>query len=117
MKKKMIPKLKKKVSSFLSSEEGKITKESILKTGVVLGTLALIPALSDVVSATHASHANSLADSTTTPVNTLQTTYQASGGNVEATHSNVAGVHTNHGNHASHASHGSHGSHGSHNSW
>ena len=114
MRKKLIPEFKKKVSSFLSSEEGKITKESILKTGIVLGTLALIPALSDVVSAAHSSHASSLGSSTTVPINTLQTDYQASSGSIEGTHSNVAGVHTNHGNHASH---GSHGSHGSHNSW
>ena len=113
-KKKLIPKVKKKISSFLSSEEGKITKESILKTGAVLGTLALIPALSDVVSAAHSSHSHSLGSTVTDPVNTLQSTYQASDGKIAGTHSNVAGSHANHGNHSSH---GSHGSHGSHNSW
>ncbi len=87
VKKKVIPKLKKKINSFLSEEDGQITKSSVLKTGAVVGMLALIPALADIVSA---ASTNTLADS-----------YDGS---------TVTGTHTNHANHASHGSHGSHSS-------
>ena len=40
-----IPKLKKKISSFLVSEEGKISKESLLKAGTMLSAVALGSAL------------------------------------------------------------------------
>lgn len=36
-----LPKLKKKISSFLSKEDGKISKEKIIKAGVVLATMSL----------------------------------------------------------------------------
>lgn len=36
-----IPKIKKKVNAFLVGEEGKISKESLIKTGALLGILAL----------------------------------------------------------------------------
>lgn len=39
------PKIKKKVSSFLLGEEGKITKESLIKSGAFLGGVALSGAL------------------------------------------------------------------------
>jgi len=40
-----IPKLKKKISSFLIGEEGKISKESLLKIGVTLSGAALTSAI------------------------------------------------------------------------
>ena len=36
-----IPKLKKKVSSFLTKEDGKISKEKLVKTGVLLSAGAI----------------------------------------------------------------------------
>lgn len=36
-----IPQLKKKISSFLTREEGKISKENLIKTGVLLSAAAL----------------------------------------------------------------------------
>ena len=35
------PKIKKKVNAFLLGEEGKISKESLIKTGAILGIVAL----------------------------------------------------------------------------
>jgi hypothetical protein len=37
-----IPKLKKKISSFLTKEEGKISKEKLIKAGILLGAAALV---------------------------------------------------------------------------
>ena len=36
-----IPKLKKKVSSFLTKEDGKISKEKLIKAGVLLSAVAI----------------------------------------------------------------------------
>jgi hypothetical protein len=36
-----LPKLKKKISSFLIKEEGKISKESLIKTGILLSAIAI----------------------------------------------------------------------------
>ena len=40
----IFPKIKKKISAFLTSEEGKISKQSLLITGSLLGVAALAPA-------------------------------------------------------------------------
>jgi len=93
---KKIPKLKKKVNAFLVGEEGKISKQSLLKAGTILGAISLssIMALKGVSAETHPDYV--------THVNSLSLGY--SGGTAAATHTH-------------HASHTSHGSHGSHNSW
>ena len=36
-----IPKLKKKISAFLTKEDGKISKENLVKVGILLSTAAL----------------------------------------------------------------------------
>ncbi|MAG50270.1 hypothetical protein CL621_01355 [archaeon] len=82
-----IPKIKKKINAFLIGEEGKISKQSLFKTGVILGGLALSSTLIKEVDAAHS--------------NTLTASY--GGGTGTASH---------HGNHGSHASHGSHSSNG-----
>ncbi|MBU4069700.1 MAG: hypothetical protein KJ646_01850 [Nanoarchaeota archaeon] len=46
-----IPQIKKKIHAFLVGEEGKISKQSLLKTGLVLGGIALGAATSQSVSA------------------------------------------------------------------
>jgi len=38
---KALPTIKKKVHSFLTKEDGKISKESLIKTGVLLGAAAM----------------------------------------------------------------------------
>lgn len=80
-----IPKLKKKISAFLASEEGKISKESLIKTGAIIGAFALSSALVANNAAAEATHVNTLAE------------LQYSEGSASATH-------THHGSHSSHAS-------------
>lgn len=87
------PKLKKKISSFLTKEEGKISKESLTRVGIFLGSVAIA---SSLVSAAgnpgpHNSHSNGLGTTYSDPI-------------VTGTHSHAI-------------THTSHGSHGSHNSW
>lgn len=80
----VLPKLKKKVGAFLVSEEGKISKEAILKAGIILGSLAISSALvaKEVAAADHTSHGNS-----------FENTRSQTGGFV--------GEHTHHASHAS----------------
>ena len=115
-----IPVFKKKVNAFLTSEEGKITKQSMLIAGGILGTVAAGSIASKFAKAgdwslpdepltsndcgdgspgqrgvcNYYSHKNS-AD------------YDYAGGNLDIAHNH----HYNHGSHASHASHGSHSNH------
>ncbi len=92
MKKKNLPKIKKNLKSFLSSEEGKISKKNALKLGLGLTLLATIFGAKNI----WAGHSSSTPHSS-------------------AFHNSGArGDHGSHSNHSSHNSHGSHGSHGSH---
>lgn len=91
-----IPKLKKKINAFLTKEDGKISKENLVKTGVLLGAVSLGSVLAAKNTAAAVIHSNSLGVS-----------YDSAGSTATGTH----------GHHASHSSHSSHGSHGSHNSW
>ena len=54
-----IPHIKKTISSFLLSEEGKITKQSILSMGLFLGSVAITTALTaDDAAGWHGSHSS-----------------------------------------------------------
>lgn len=99
----VFPKLKRKISSFLRKEDGKISKESLVKTGILLSLVGLslaktvssrcMPTLSDDCSTggCHSAHCN-----------TLTTSFEAATVKATGTHNH------SHGNHASHGSHGSH---------
>ena len=89
-----IPNIKKKISSYVLGEEGKISKQSLITLGAVLGTAALGGMLSakDVA----AGHTNAYQH-----WNNLYLQY--SGGAVTGTHSH----HSSHQSHNSHASHSS----------
>ena len=94
-----IPKLRKKISSFLTKEDGKISKENLIQTGLLLSAAALaslktVNAGCPPDTTSHDEHCNELS---------LRYISQTARG----THQ--------HG-HGSHSSHGSHGSHGSHSS-
>ena len=65
-----IPKLKKKISSFLVSEEGKISKESLLKAGTMLSAVALGSALAVNNANAEIIHSNDLSVSYSTPTAT-----------------------------------------------
>jgi len=84
MKKNKIPNIKKSVESFLLSEEGEISKKSIVKAGLVL-------LLISVASASQINEASALG----------HTSY--------GIHTSAGSTNT----HCSHGSHGSHGSHSS----
>ena len=89
------PKLKKKITSFLAKEEGKISKESLIKTGIMIGVVAgSVGLASQSVSA-----ACSPQSSYPTHVNNL---------GVESEDMAAKGTHGHHGSHCNHSSHGSH---------
>ncbi|MBW2977577.1 hypothetical protein KY331_01910 [Candidatus Woesearchaeota archaeon] len=99
-----IPKIKKKVNAFLVGEEGKISKESLIKTGALLSMFAL-GALKSAKAGCPLNteegdydHCNDMAFIKTGPKL------------VTAEHQNS--IHQN-----AHSSHNSHNSHGSHLSW
>jgi hypothetical protein len=79
------PELKKNINSFLVGEEGKISKESILKAGVILAaaTFGTIKEASATV------------------------THTDSGLSVSYNSPTITGTHTHHTSHSSHSSHGS----------
>lgn len=87
-----LPKLKKKINAFMVGEEGKISKESLLKAGTFIAFIALTSSINAAQAEAGVNHTNSLDVYHSDP--TVTTT---------GTHSH----------HASHASHGSHSSHGS----
>jgi len=95
--KKLLPKVKKEIKDFCFSEEGRISKKSIIQMGL---TLIILGIAIDPVQACHVN--NALPNSHS---NSLFPTGQ--GGHSSATHAS----------HASHPSHTSHGSHGSHGQW
>tara|TARA_Y100000310_G_C20001758_1_gene498837 strand:+ start:213 stop:476 length:264 start_codon:yes stop_codon:yes gene_type:complete len=78
-----LPKIKKDVNAFLVGEEGKISKQSLMKTGAML---TLVAATAEDVAA-HGSHTNSMSLG--------WSSFESQG---------------SHADHYSHASHGSHGS-------
>ena len=95
-----IPKIKKKVNAFLVGEEGKISKESLIKTGAVLTMFAL----GSIKSANagcpvgrgngHFDHCNDMRFQRTSNEPSV-----------------VAGTHRNEMHNNGHSSHNSHGSH------
>lgn len=118
--------IKQKISSFLLKEDGKITKKSVLKAGILLGAVAL----SGKIVAGHSSHANVNPDKTfdgdcPTVKSILWSTHPGKDGwHTNAAHENGMNVknsfgrlvlgHDNcletHNNHANHSSHGNSGS-------
>lgn len=91
-----IPQIKKKINAFLVGEEGKISKASLLKGGVILSLIALSPILSSKAASAQTSHSND-----------LSLNYQSG---------SATGVHNHHGSHSSHSAHSAHSAHSSHDS-
>jgi len=90
MKKKKLPQIKKNITAFLSSEEGKISKKDAVKIGIGLAMAGIMLGFAGGAEAAHTNY------------------FHNSGGQ---------GSHVSHGSHGSHSSHSSHSSHGSHFSW
>jgi hypothetical protein len=116
-----IPEIKKTIHAFLSKEDGKISKEKLLKTGIVLGAIAL----GGLKSVSGAPTEKCPPDPCNNKNIHCNVNSPISATNGDTIHNNnlllnyadpiVKGSH-NHG-YSQHCSHGSHGSHGSHCSW
>lgn len=100
MTEKFIPKVTKKLSSFIKDEKGSISKQSLLSLGTFVGTVAVssIFAAKDAHSGVAGGDADEM---------TVSHSHHGS----HSSHSSHSS-HCNHGSHGSHSSHGSHGSHG-----
>lgn len=90
-----IPKIKKKVNAFLVGEEGRISKESLIKTGAIVTMFALgaLKSAKADVAQTDSSHTNEMGF-VRTKIEPMT---------VDGSHRNEY-----HNNHSSHSSHGSH---------
>jgi hypothetical protein len=98
-----IPELKKKITSFLAKEDGKISKDALIKTGILLGAAAVASLQAGAVCPVQSGQGD---DGWTyhDHCNALALAHNQTTGDVKATHTN---------DHSSHAAHGSHGSHSS----
>lgn len=80
------PKIKKKVNAFLVGEEGKISKESLIKAGTVIGFIGLGAALSSQKISAEL-HSNNLFLEYDTTQHTVRSTHV---NNIDTTHVNSA---------------------------
>ncbi len=119
-----IPVFKKKIASFLSKEDGKISKENLIKAGVTIAIFSIAASAGAKEAEAGRSCSPATCEGLSRPpsknshdkdyppehINSLDLSY--SGGTATGTHNHcVQECHNNHASHASHASHGSHGSH------
>ena len=87
-----IPKISKKLNSFLTKEDGSVSKKKLLKGSLIVGSIAIL-ASNAFARGGHSSHNNSLKS-------TITNSYNPSEGS-------LTGTHAHHANHASHSSHSS----------
>ena len=111
-----VPRIKKRIGAFLLGEEGKISKQSLLKTGIIIGSLAVATTLAAKSTLAHSNHYNANCacgaasggachDNGMSPPNYNQPTIRVQHGHCSERHSN----HSSHSSHSSHCSHSSHG--------
>lgn len=107
------PELKKKISSFLRKEDGKISKENLIKAGVIVAASALLakdvvaghsscPVLTQLKPVDTESHnqANIIKHSNTLSIGTTAS-------DISATHNHaIDNCHSNHSSHTSHCNAG-----------
>ena len=98
-----LPAIRKTVSSFLLEEEGKISKQSLLKLGAVVGGISAMTGIANAAHSQNVAHSQAVSMSYSTPT-------------ITATHSHYDPAHSSHASHAAHSSHSSHASHSSHSS-
>jgi len=79
-----IPKLKRKISSFLSKEDGRISKENFIKTGLLVGAVGVGITIAASGAIASIEHTNNLSGSYSNNV--------------------VTGTHGHHSSHGSHSS-------------
>ena len=88
----VFPKIKKKLSDFISKEEGKISKEKLVKTGVIVSAIALA-SIKTIEAGTHNG----------CPVNTAQGGTKVSGARSHCNELGWSGNDASH-NHGAHTS-------------
>ena len=117
-----IPKIKKRVNTFLTKEEGKISKESLIKTGLITTIIAI--STTEVVDAGHSSHNNHFLEcDIVDPLLNDNGQYEMIYSDMQSiTCSGQTGISAAHSNFLEtctieHDSHSDHSSHGSHSSW
>ena len=96
-----LPKINKKVTDFFVGEEGSISKDKLIKTGIVIGTIAIS---SGIVAAVHTN--DNCATPATDPANHNNDLHSNSISLTKNTNQ-VAGTHCNGKTHGSHSSSGS----------
>lgn len=104
-----LPKLKKKIHSFLIKEDGKISKKTIITVGTVIATIAASSFVAAGHSNTHSDSINQDCPGITAPhnddahTNAFNLGYSSS--TAKGTHNHCIETHSN-----AHSSHGSHNS-------
>ncbi|MEM3555715.1 MAG: hypothetical protein QXF56_03300 [Candidatus Micrarchaeia archaeon] len=99
-KKLTLPAIRKTITSFLLEEEGKASKESLMKVATLIGAVSAMSKISN------AAHSQNVAHSQATTASYV-------GSTITATHSHYDPAHSSHSSHSSHASHTSHAVHSS----
>ena len=102
-KKLSLPRIHRTISSFMLEEEGKISKQSLIKLGVLVGGISVMAKMAN------AAHSQNVAHSQAVNVGYAAQT-------VTITHSHYDPAHSSHSSHSSHGSHASHSAHASHSS-
>lgn len=99
---KPLPRANKGIKSFLSSEDGKISKKGLVAGAAIMAVVGMAAEAYG-----HSSHNNGY----------FQNPAGGPGNHTSHSSHGSHASHASHGSHGSHGSHASHGSHGSHGSW
>lgn len=90
-----LPKINKKITDFFVGEEGSISKDKLIKTGILIGTIAVS---SGIVAATHTNECGATATSVANHANHANsiTLAKQSDASVKGTHCNGVNDHSSH---------------------
>lgn len=101
----IIPKIKKKISTFISNEDGKISKDRLLKTGIAASAVAIAALKLPAVTAVCENSAPSPASCTDCPVAAPAGQHSAHCNHIKVTPDGTSIMATH--NHCEHCSHSS----------
>ncbi|MFY9401859.1 MAG: His-Xaa-Ser repeat protein HxsA4 [Candidatus Omnitrophota bacterium] len=110
-----LPGIKKDIKNFLLSEEGKVSKNNMIKIGMGLAVLGSMMGLSS--STASADHSSAFFNNPDRGGHASHGSHGSHGSHSSHGSHGSHGSHSSHGSHGSHGSHSSHGSHGSHGQW
>ena len=108
----VLPAIKKDIKNFLLSEEGKVSKNNMIKIGMGLAVLGSMMGFS--ASTASAGHDSGFFNE---PNRGGHSSHGAHGSHGSHHAHSSHGAHGSHGSHNNHKNHASHGSHGSHGQW